>query len=175
MVLFAKNNMGNNVTDLGSCRQQTTRRSTLPAFLRRKTLKQEIIYEDRPDYYFKLVLLGDAGSGKSTLAREFSCNACRAVYQKRPSDTDTKTVEFVDRIITCRKKNVLARLYDTAGRFGYFVYIPIKHFNLTLSIALRWDLYYIFFSEKCSQRLLLNDVVSFLSCGNYCWENVTKL
>ena len=131
MVLFTKEKgMGHNITEPSCNRSLPLRRSTLPAFLRRRTQKPEIIYEERPDFYFKLVLLGDAGSGKSTLAQVFSCSACRAVFQKRPSDTDTKTVEYVDRIITASHKNVLARLYDTAGKFSVSIGLVIVRFNI---------------------------------------------
>lgn len=116
MVIFTKEDRTTGL-DMPGGKSLSSRRTTLPAFLRRKMQKQEPIYEERPDYYFKLVLLGDAGSGKSTLANVFCCNACRAVYQKRPSDPNSKTVEYVDRIIRAKDKSVLARLYDTAGRF----------------------------------------------------------
>ncbi|XP_045172479.2 uncharacterized protein LOC123534336 [Mercenaria mercenaria] len=91
---------------------------TLRWSFRRKQL--DTIQEQKPDYYFKLLLLGDCGTGKTSLANKFSCDACsKANYVQKPAVGDVKTVEYVDRVIEVSDKHILARLYDTAGQEKY--------------------------------------------------------
>lgn len=85
-----------------------------------KKKQLETIQEQKPDYYFKIVLLGDIGTGKTKLANRFSCEACnnnKTSYVQNPAVVGggIKIVEYVDRIIEVSDKHVLARLYDTAG------------------------------------------------------------
>jgi Cdc6-like AAA superfamily ATPase len=88
---------------------------TLRWSFKRKQL--ETIQEQKPDYYFKIVLLGDCGTGKTNLANKFSCEACsKTSYVQKPDvGGGVKLVEYVDRVIEMSDKHVLARLYDTAG------------------------------------------------------------
>ncbi|XP_052228766.1 uncharacterized protein LOC127842982 isoform X2 [Dreissena polymorpha] len=76
----------------------------------------DTVLEEPPDFYIRLVLLGDGGTGKSRLAKRFSCNTCRSAFKKIPSSVDLKSFEYVDRIIKRENHVVLARLYDTAGQ-----------------------------------------------------------
>lgn len=80
---------------------------------KRKQKKLATVQEQKPEHYFKLVLLGDCSTGKTSFANTFSCNACSLV--KKPPVGSVKTVEYVDRVLEVQDKQILARLYDTAG------------------------------------------------------------
>lgn len=104
------------------------RRQIMLSFFRRKIVKRETDYEASPDFYLKLVLLGDLRTGKTRLMEAFCCKACEAVYQGRQSFKYFKMVEFVDLTIQISQNKVLIRLYDTAGRSfkTYFLHLKIN-------------------------------------------------
>lgn len=100
--------------------EQSGNRSTrtypnIPAIFRRTNTKAEIIHEQKPDCYIKIVLSGDCGSGKTALLNIFSCSMHQSNYVRRPSYDDNKIVACVDRIMQCSGSQVFVRLYDTAG------------------------------------------------------------
>lgn len=106
--------------DMAACSESnkcgiSRRRPSIPAMFSRKNTKAEMLHEQKPDCYIKIVLSGDCGSGKTELFNIFSCNTHQSSYVRRPSYDDNKTVAYVDRIIQCSESQVFVRLYDTAG------------------------------------------------------------
>lgn len=85
-------------------------------FLKRKVQKYDSVQEQLPDFYFKLVLLGDMGTGKTTLSNAFSSKSCKSSYLRRQSYEHLRFLEFSDFIIQVSEYKVLTRVYDTAGR-----------------------------------------------------------
>lgn len=85
-------------------------------FFKRTVQKYNSAEEQRPDFYFKLVLLGDKGTGKTTVSNAFSSKASKSSYLRRPSYEHFRFLEFSDFIIQVSQYKVLTRVFDTAGR-----------------------------------------------------------
>ena len=68
----------------------------------------------RPDFYFKLILLGDASSGKTSLSKRYQDHIWVSEESMRGSRMGSN--EFIDSVTECSGKTVFIRLYDTAGK-----------------------------------------------------------
>lgn len=73
-------------------------------------------FNQKIDYVFKVVLIGDSAVGKSQLLARFSRNEF-SIESKA-----TIGVEFQTRTLTIDNKTVKAQIWDTAGQERYFVY-----------------------------------------------------
>ncbi|KAM7534822.1 hypothetical protein Aperf_G00000108416 [Anoplocephala perfoliata] len=69
--------------------------------------------EDKYDYLFKIVLIGDSGVGKSNLLSRFTRN------QFNLESKTTIGVEFATRSVHIEDKIVKAQIWDTAGQERY--------------------------------------------------------
>lgn len=71
-------------------------------------------FNQKIDYVFKVVLIGDSAVGKSQLLARFSRNEF-SIESKA-----TIGVEFQTRTLTIDNKTVKAQIWDTAGQERYF-------------------------------------------------------
>ena len=67
-------------------------------------------FNQKIDYVFKVVLIGDSGVGKSQLLNRFSRNEFNL------DSKATVGVEFQTRTITIDSKTIKAQIWDTAGQ-----------------------------------------------------------
>jgi GTPase SAR1 family protein len=70
-------------------------------------------YDNKIDYVFKVVLIGDSAVGKSQLLARFSRNEFSLESKA------TIGVEFQTRTIVVQQKTVKAQIWDTAGQERY--------------------------------------------------------
>ena len=80
--------------------------------------------DERYDYLYKIVLIGDSGVGKSNLLSRFTRN------QFNMESKMTIGVEFATRSIQTDGKTIKAQIWDTAGQEKFraitvtFTYVP---------------------------------------------------
>jgi len=79
-------------------------------------------YNQKIDYVFKVVLIGDSAVGKTQLLARFSRN------QFNVDSKATIGVEFQTKTLVIDNKTVKAQIWDTAGqeRCNFFVFFPLR-------------------------------------------------
>mmetsp|Transcript_25323 Transcript_25323/g.65413 ORF Transcript_25323/g.65413 Transcript_25323/m.65413 type:complete len:233 (+) Transcript_25323:12-710(+) len=115
-----------------------------PASARRGLTAAE---ERRPDYLFKLCLIGDSGVGKSNMLSRFT----RDVFHLESKSTIG--VEFATRCIQHEGKVIKAQIWDTAGQERYRA-ITSAYYRGALGALLVYDI---------SKRLTFDNVERWLS------------
>lgn len=88
----------------------------------------------RPEFYLKLVLLGDAAVGKSSLAKGYRTHTC--VSEGTMQGVRMGSNEYMDSITECSGRTVFIRLYDTAGKYFSPIsgVITTRHFKMVESV-----------------------------------------
>ena len=82
--------------------------------LRTNTLRNEDILENRPDYFSKVVLLGDPCTGKTTLLN-YLLSDTSSIDRKNSGSCIPKFRHVAEKIFKVSEKLLLTRIYDTAG------------------------------------------------------------
>ena len=92
----------------------------------------------RPEFYLKLVLLGDAAVGKSSLAKGYRTHTC--VSEGTMQGVRMGSNEYMDSITECSGRTVFIRLYDTAGKYFSPIsgVITTRHFKMVLACDQWW-------------------------------------
>lgn len=83
-------------------------------------------YNNKIDYVFKIVLIGDSAVGKSQLLARFA---------RDEFSLDSKAtigVEFQTKTVVIHHKNVKAQIWDTAGQERFFFFFWGKVFHIFL-------------------------------------------
>ena len=75
--------------------------------------------KQKPDFYFKLILLGDASSGKTSLAKRYQDHTW--VSEDTMTGSRMGSNEYMDSVTECSGKTVFVRLYDTAGKYELLI------------------------------------------------------
>lgn len=69
--------------------------------------------DDKFDYVFKFIIIGDAGSGKSCILHQF------IEGKQKKNSSHTIGVEFGSRVIQVGSNRVKLQIWDTAGQDRY--------------------------------------------------------
>lgn len=78
---------------------------------------QENGYDQKIDYVFKVVVIGDSAVGKSQLLSRFTKNEFCL------DSKSTIGVEFQTRTVTIKDKVIKAQIWDTAGQERFYLYL----------------------------------------------------
>ena len=95
-----------------------TAQRMVPLVLTEKDVKHnKVPTTQRPDFYLKLIVLGDAGVGKTSLSQSYRSHNC---LKSQPwNGKRTRSTEYLDSITQRSGKTIFIRLYDTAGNYNW--------------------------------------------------------
>ena len=134
--------------------------------------------EDKFDYVFKFIIIGDAGAGKSCILHQF------IEGKQKKNSSHTIGVEFGSKIIQVGKDRVKLQIWDTAGQDRYravtrsyyrgaagalIVYDITRYvFNFCMSIFCSRESYNHVLNWLVDARSLARADISIVLAGNKC-------
>lgn len=82
------------------------------------------VHQEKIDYVFKVVVIGDSAVGKTQILSRFTKN--EFCFDSK----STIGVEFQTRTVTIKGKLIKAQIWDTAGQERFHISFSLSHFDL---------------------------------------------